>query len=309
MALYRFLFVMVLLAGSQLAFAQPAEYKMTRDEYVEKYKDDAIKEMLVHGVPASITLAQGMLESGNGNSALAVYANNHFGIKCHENWTGMTYTADDDELNECFRKYNSVLESYADHSEFLRSRDRYAFLFELQITDYRGWAKGLANAGYATDPNYASKLIEIIEMYKLYRFDRMVIMPEKPTTVDPHQPPITKPNSAVVLTNNDVKYVLARPGDTYFKLAKELDMGLWQLYKYNETGKNGVLKTGDIVYLQPKRRKASVEYHTVMKGETMYLISQKYGIRLKHLYKKNRMNPGEEPKPGDILYLRKKKRA
>jgi LysM repeat protein len=299
--------VFFLLSGV-LVHAQPAEYKMTRDEYVDKYKDDAVKEMLTYGVPASITLAQGMLESGNGNSALAVYANNHFGIKCHENWTGLTYTADDDEMNECFRKYNSVLESYADHSQFLRSRDRYAFLFELKVTDYRAWAKGLSTAGYATDPNYANKLIEIIEMYKLYKYDNMVIMPDKPTTIDPKQPPITKPVPAVILLNNEVKYVLARPGDTYLKLAKELDMGLWQLYKYNETGKNGILKTGDIVYLQPKRRKAQVEFHTVLKGETMYMISQKYGIRMKHLYKKNNMDPGVEPKPGTILNLRSRKR-
>lgn len=295
---------------SFMLLAQPAEYKMTRDEYVSKYKDDAVKEMLMHGVPASITLAQGMLESGNGNSALAMYANNHFGIKCHE-WTGMTYIQDDDASNECFRKYTSVLESFNDHSLFLKSRDRYAFLFDLKITDYKGWARGLKLAGYATDPNYADKLIEIIETYRLYELDKMSIMPMTKTEVEvKDQPPVTKSPTTKIMLNNNVKYVVAKPGDTYFTLASQLDMGLWQLYKYNETGKSSTIKAGDIVYLQPKHRRSSTtEFHTVKKGDTMYSISQKYGIKLKHLYRKNHMNPGEEPKVGDTINLRNKKRG
>ena len=152
------------------AFSQPAEYKMTRADYVEKYKDIAIKEMLQNGIPASITLAQGVLESENGNSALAMYANNHFGIKCHNDWKGATYIQDDDKKDECFRKYKAPEESFDDHSEFLKTRGRYAFLFELRKTDYKGWAEGLHDAGYTTDKIYASDLIKIIHKNKNYKY-------------------------------------------------------------------------------------------------------------------------------------------
>ncbi|HEY6159655.1 MAG TPA: glucosaminidase domain-containing protein [Bacteroidia bacterium] len=307
-AIFIFIF---LLAGASRILSQPAEYKMTREEYVEKYKDDAIKEMLWHRIPASITLAQGMLESGNGNSALAMYANNHFGIKCHENWNGMTYTWDDNEKNECFRKYNTVLESYEDHSQFLMSRDRYSFLFNLKTTDYRGWAHGLSEAGYATDPEYAQKLIQIIEAYKLYKYDRMVLMPEKQTTSDPKdEQPQIKPVQNTIQFNNELKYVVAKPGDTYSTLAKELDVTVKQLKRYNESNRNDVLKTGEFVYLQSKRRRSFfVDSYTVKKGDSMYSISQQFGIKLKHLYRKNNMKPGEEPKPGDVLNLEHKKRS
>ena len=153
--------------------AQPAEKKNTPADYIAAYKDDAIREMQLFRVPASITLAQGMLESDNGNSALAVYANNHFGIKCHKEWTGDTYTQDDDTKDECFRKYTSAYDSYVDHSEFLKTRPRYSGLFELKITDYKGWANGLKAAGYATHGTYAEDLIAVIEQNKLYEFDRI----------------------------------------------------------------------------------------------------------------------------------------
>ena len=152
-------------------FAQPGSKKITQSEYIEMYKDDAIREMHRSGVPASITLAQGILESGNGNSALARYANNHFGIKCHSDWKGETFIQDDDEKDECFRKYNHVLESYEDHSDFLKKK-RYAFLFDLKITDYKGWANGLKKAGYATNPKYPKLLIDIIELNNLSQYDK-----------------------------------------------------------------------------------------------------------------------------------------
>jgi len=305
-----FLIALFLIGHSSL-FGQPAEYKMSRDEYVEKYKDDAVKEMLTIGVPASITLAQGMLESGNGNSALAVYANNHFGIKCHEDWDGMTYIQDDDASNECFRKYNNVLESFTDHSLFLKNRDRYQFLFELKISDYKAWAKGLKQAGYATDPAYADKLIQIIEQFNLNVLDKMTVMPVTQSSEEPKEKsiiPIKKQDDQKILYNNDLKYVIAKPGDSYFTLAKKLDMGLWQLYKYNETGKNAAIRAGDIVYLQQKRRRGSESTYTAKKGDTMYTISQKFGVKVKFLYKKNHMNPGDEPKVGDVINLRTKKK-
>ena len=303
--------IVMFLIGHSYSFGQPAEYKMSRDEYVDKYKDDAVKEMLTIGVPASITLAQGMLESANGNSALAVYANNHFGIKCHEDWDGMTYIQDDDASNECFRKYNNVLESFTDHSLFLKNRDRYQSLFELKIADYKGWARGLKQAGYATDPSYADKLIFIIEQFNLNTLDKMTVMPVTQGTDEPKEKviPVKKQEEQKIMYNNDLKYVIAKPGDSYFTLAKKLDMGLWQLYKYNESGKNAAIRAGDMVYLQQKRRRGSVDTYTVKKGDSMYTISQKFGIKLKFLYKKNHMNPGDEPKVGSVVNLKTRKKS
>lgn len=290
--------------------AQPAEYKMTRPEYVEKYKDIAIKEMLENGIPASITLAQGLLESDAGNSALAMYANNHFGIKCHKDWTGEKYIQDDDAKDECFRKYKEAEESFNDHSEFLKTRGRYAFLFELRKTDYKGWAEGLKEAGYATDKNYPDKLIKLIDDYKLYQYDRMqevaIDKPKKKT-----EPQIIKPTTSAISSsrklflNNNIKYVVVQDGDSYYKIAHDLDMRLWQLHNYNETGKQTCLQVGDIVYLQPKRKRSQKEEtHTVRFGETMYYISQLYGIKTRHLYKMNNMTEGQEPVAGQKIFLK-----
>jgi LysM repeat protein len=277
-------------------------------DYIAKYKEDAIREMQLSRVPASITLAQGMLESDNGNSALAVYANNHFGIKCHTEWTGDTYIQDDDEKNECFRKYKSVFDSYDDHSKFLTTRKRYAFLFELKTTDYKGWARGLKEAGYATDPKYADRLIDIIERNKLYEFDVQqplpsVIVQSKPK---PHTVSATA-SGREILRNNEVKCVVVKKGDTFYKLAQELGLEVWQLYKYNELDQNAVLKPGQMIYLQPKRKKSRTEQsHTVKPGETLYQISQQYGVKLSALYKINKLQPGAEIKTGDVIRLRRK---
>lgn len=285
--------------------AQPAEYKLTPEEYIEKYKNDAIKEMLMHDVPASITLSQGMLESGNGNSPLAIYANNHFGIKCH-GWDGLTFIQDDDERDECFRKYSSVLESYNDHSKFLRNRFRYAFLFKLKRTDYKGWAKGLKQAGYATNPKYPKLLTDIIERYNLHEFDKVEKMPS--ITPEPEElaaKPMFKGRG--VILNNNVKYIVVKEGDSYFKIVNDFDMMLWQIFKYNDLKRNDRLKAGQIIYLQPKRKKAKYEYHIVKTGESMHSISQKYAIKLKHLYSKNSMREGSKPKAGQRLWLKKRK--
>lgn len=290
-----------------LSLAQPSEYKISAQEYIQRYKEDAIKEMLMHGVPASITLAQGMLESGNGNSALAVYANNHFGIKCHKGWTGATYIMDDDAKDECFRKYPSVLDSYTDHSLFLKTRSRYASLFELKRTDYEGWAKGLKAAGYATDPRYADRLIQLIELHKLYQYDQVDEMPAPSAITVSSSPAPEKMKLNRVMVFNNRKHVVIKPGDTFYKIAMETDVELWQLYKYNEMDKNDKLIPGTKIYIQPKRNKAKEKYHIVEKGETMHSISQLHGIKLKALYKKNNMERGAEPKPGDKIYLRKRK--
>ncbi len=302
-------FLVLILSLPLLLFAQPAERKMTAQQYIESYKEDAIKEMLMYNIPASITLAQGMLESGNGNSDLAVYANNHFGIKCHKGWDGPTYIKDDDAKDECFRKYSNVLESYTDHSQFLKSRSRYAFLFELKRTDYKGWAKGLKEAGYATDPKYTARLLEIIETHKLYQYDEIGGMDN--IDVFAQKPDNTKANQKLetreILRFRFIKYIVVKPGDTFYKIARDTDKDLWQLYKYNDLNEKDVLIAGQKLYLQPKHRKAKEPTHIVKKGETMHSISQLHGIKLKNLYKKNNMKPNEQPKIGDTLYLRKNK--
>lgn len=306
------LFIAHCLLPIAYCFGQPAEYRQTKADYVEKYKDIAIKEMLENGIPASITLAQGILESDAGNSALAVYANNHFGIKCHKEWTGDKYIQDDDTKDECFRKYKAAEESFDDHSEFLKTRGRYAFLFELRKTDYKGWAEGLREAGYATDKSYAVRLIKLIDDNKLYQYDRMQEAAiDKKEKKKPEQQ-IIKPSSLPVspakkiFLNNEIKYVVVQDGDTYYKIAQQLDMRLWQLHSYNETGKQTCLQVGDIVYLQPKRRHShKEEFHIARWGETLYYISQLYGIKMKHLYKMNKMVDGQEPTAGQKIVLKK----
>lgn len=304
-SLFVFLFFLPL-----AALAQPAEKKNTPHDYIEKYKADAIQEMQLFRVPASITLAQGMLESDNGNSALAVYANNHFGIKCHKEWSGETYTQDDDEKDECFRKYGSVYDSYVDHSEFLKTRPRYAFLFELKMTDYEGWAKGLKSAGYATDPKYADRLIDIIKRYQLFEYDKLegvAPIAAEPQKTHGNKTVSTNVSRREIYLNNSIKYVIVKSGDTFMKIAQELDMGVWQLYKYNDMNKNSALRTGQILYIQPKRRKAGPDKHQIKPGETMYDVSQKYGVKLKKLYQYNGLGPGDQPKTGQVVYLKKKK--
>lgn len=298
---------LVLFFSTALA-AQPAEKKLSPQDYIDKYKDDAVREMLIAGVPASITLAQGMLESGNGNSALAVYANNHFGIKCHNDWTGDTFIQDDDASDECFRKYPSVLDSYLDHSNFLKTRNRYAFLFQLKQTDYEGWAKGLKEAGYATDPRYATRLIDIIEQYKLYDYDKITQVPSRPLDTTNVPGTIVGNNgSRQIFENNEVKYVVAKKGDSMLKLATELGMSLPEIYRYNDTRRGYIPQTGEMIYIQPKHRSSEkFSSHTVKPGETLFSISQQYGVKMRILRKRNQLTKGQEPKAGDVLTLKKK---
>lgn len=293
------------------AIAQPSEYKMKPGEYVAKYKDDAIKEMFQFGIPASITLAQGMLESDNGNSPLAVYANNHFGIKCHAEWTGAAFIQDDDTKNECFRKYEKALDSYTDHSNFLKTRSRYNFLFSLKSNDYKGWAKGLKQAGYATHPKYAQMLIDLIERNKLYEYDQVTTIPSlTPSNKNNHSEKKLQSNNneQTVLSNNNVKCVLAKNGDTYESLAKRLDLPVRMLCRFNDASHETVIVAKQCIYIQPKKNRAQQRFHTVIQGETMYAVSQQYGVKLKKLYRKNNMSEGTEPKVGQKLSLRKRVR-
>ncbi|RPH33223.1 MAG: LysM peptidoglycan-binding domain-containing protein [Bacteroidales bacterium] len=292
-----------------------AQKKQTRDEYINRYKDVAIYQMKTQGVPASIILAQGLLESDNGNSYLAVKANNHFGIKCHKTWSGPTVHQDDDARNECFRKYSNPEKSYKDHSDFLRGARRYALLFDLEPTDYKGWSYGLKKAGYATNPHYAEMLIKIIEDNSLYAFDRgITVEVESPTKglgdlVDIDKFVIDMNKHRKVYTRNRIKYIIVKKGDNYASLTKELELLPWQLASYNEISKDSSLKDGQELYIQPKRTKAEINHsvHVVEKGETMYSISQMYGIKMKSLYRKNRMQIGNDIEVGQVIHLRKRK--
>ena len=267
------------------------------EAYIKKYRDIAVEEMRKYHIPASITLAQGLLESGAGQSTLARKSNNHFGIKCGSDWDGKSVRYDDDARNECFRAYKHPKQSYEDHSKFLASRSRYAFLFKLKITDYKGWAKGLKKAGYATDRRYAQRLIDIIELYDLHLYDTKKGLKWMKDNPNPHQPYIA----------NGLVYIVVRPGDTWKSISKEFDVSRKKLRKYNDLYKGYVLQPGDILYLEKKNRKADKEHvvHVLRAGESMYSISQKYGIRLKNLYKRNKMEPDSPaPEVGTILRLR-----
>jgi hypothetical protein len=296
--------------AQELVFGQ-GKPKWTREEYISTFADLAMKEMHRVGIPASITLAQACLESDNGNSTLAVKGNNHFGIKCHD-WDGKTLRHDDDSRRECFRAYNSAYDSYKDHSHFLTTKSRYAPLFELSPHDYRGWAKGLKKAGYATASNYATLLIRIIEENELYRYDILVLEGGigNGTDTTPYLAEHPYPTTRQILMNNRIEYILVEPGDTPESLRNELSLYRNELYRYNNLFKGTKLEPGQIIYLQPKRNKAARgnEIHVVEEGQTMYDISQIYGVKLNHLYRRNLMAEGEQPLEGTEIYLRKKKR-
>lgn len=267
------------------------------EAYIKQYRDLAVEEMKKYHIPASITLAQGLLESGAGQSALARKSNNHFGIKCGGDWNGRTVSHNDDARGECFRAYKHPKQSYEDHSKFLASRSRYASLFKLKITDYKGWARGLKKAGYATNPRYADQLIGIIELYALHKYDTKGGLKWVKENPNPHQPYIA----------NGLVYIVARTGDTWKSISKEFDISKRKLQKYNDLYKGYELQEGDILYLEKKNRKAPKNHivHVLRAGESMYVISQKYGIRLKNLYKLNKMDEDDSaPEVGTILRLR-----
>ncbi len=307
-----FFYVLCGLCFSMLLTAQ--QKRISRVEYIEKYKDIAIEKMRKTGIPASITLSQACLESDDGNSWLAKEANNHFGIKCGTTWNGERVYKDDDNPNDCFRKYSTVFDSYEDHSNYLLNSRRYASLFKLNTKDYKAWARGLKDAGYATNPQYADLLIKIIEDFELYKYDEEIIV-EK-TAYHGEQKGKTANEewninlfSHTVKINNDVKYIIVKQGDTFESIAKEFNMWVKELYKYNDLTKDSVLRPGQVLYLQPKRNKAEAgkEKHTVKHGETLYSISQYYAVKMKKLRFRNNLMSDMDVKPGDIVYLRKRK--
>jgi len=283
--------------------------------YVSRYADQAMSEMQRTGVPASITLAQGMIESDYGRSRLATEANNHFGIKCHSDWQGGKIYHDDDRRRECFRKYNRVEDSFLDHSDFLMNGTRYSFLFDLPPDDYKEWARGLKKAGYATNPKYASMLINMIEENMLYLYDRQSLGREERVREVRVEEPETNDELVIASSGirvgekNRIQYIVINENDTYESIIEEFGLMSWELFRYNDLDDEAEPVPGQIIYLQPKRNRAEVgnDYHIVKEGETMHSISQKYGIKLKVLYEKNHILINREPVIGTELWLRRTK--
>ena len=317
-----------------------------QDDYIRKYSATAVREMYRSGVPASITLAQGLLESRYGQSELAVRGNNHVGIKCHD-WKGKKMYYDDDAKGECFRVYSSADESFRDHSDFLRYRDRYKFLFDYDVTDYKSWAYGLKKAGYATDPSYPSKLIKIIEDYHLYDYDIMtsapsdeavkeagkkagkrkrqkrpggaqqeaVVIPESPHSIEEPKrltredlgEKFTFSLSRKIYSINGVKFIYANEGETYSSIADKYDLFPKEILRFNDTGSDRSLMTGEVVYIQTKKTRAAKgmdKYISDEGGETMRELSQRFGLKLKNLCKMNGRGTGYVSQPGDEFVLR-----
>lgn len=318
-----FLLLSLLFPLSLSLFAQ----KITPEEYIQTYKDIAMREMREHKIPASITLAQGLLESGAGNSALAREAKNHFGIKCHKGWTGQTYIQDDDEKDECFRKYNDAEESFRDHSEFLCTRGRYSALFDLEITDYVGWAKGLKAAGYATNPKYAQLLIDRIELYNLAKYDQIALGRMKDDNLLPDIAPEDElielaysptdrsafvlvdmtPEKRFIYENNGVRFVYAKEGETPEQLAKDFGIKYKKFCDYNllKRPDEMVFHSGDVVYLEKLRnRNWKAKKHTVEEGETLRDVALRFAVKPNKILKKNKLQDGSRLQVGQQLWLR-----
>ncbi|MDP2888290.1 MAG: glucosaminidase domain-containing protein [Bacteroidota bacterium] len=290
--------------------------QLTRDEYIRKFYKLAISEMKRSGIPASITLAQGCWESGNGNSRLATEANNHFGIKCKSEWRGKKIYHDDDASQECFRKYANAETSYIDHSNFLMSGSRYSFLFQLDPKDYVGWAHGLKKAGYATDPTYAQRLIKIIEEYKLHVYDEYVDNRQLASLKNETAPVKIQPSTLGKINSrhkielrNGLRTVVVEEGDSYQSITKDLALKDWELHTYNDIEKDSKVRVNEILYIEAKYKKGNKDHkqHVAEDGDTMHYIAQRYALRMKPLLKRNRMKKGEEPIAGQIVYLRNKR--
>lgn len=304
MFMYKIAIIFLFSISSMASWAQ-MKWNQSYQLYINQYKDLAIREMLQYRIPASITLAQAVFESGAGRSRLAMLGNNHFGIKCHD-WTGRTIAEDDDALGECFRAYDHPLQSFEDHSKFLVNSSRYRKLFSLSMEDYRGWAHGLKACGYATNPLYAHKLIELIELYKLYVYDSARSYDHAMVEYSGNQTVVNqaKPLHPIAIFNKNY-YIRARRGDTFKLIGEEIGVSYKKIAKYNERDKDDTLTEGEIIFLKKKRKKAPKAFknrpHVVKDGESLYIIAQIYGMRLSSLYKLNDFTPDHTIHVGDVV--------
>ncbi len=297
-----------------VSFAQ----KMTPDEYISTYRNIAIEEMKRSGIPASVTLAQGILETECGNSDLVKKSNNHFGIKCKSSWTGESVTHTDDAPNECFRKYSRPEDSYKDHSDYLKTSARYASLFELDPSDYKGWAYGLKKAGYATNPRYPQIVISNIEKYNLQQFDNLTteeidnLAITKVTAVQKPAAPVvasadisTIQNSIKLKTKlNGLKAIVAPKGTSLLAIATMADIDMGKLLEYNDLTKDGLLADEQIIYLEKKPKQGNRDYYIALQKETLYDIAQNNAVQLKYLSQFNNMSSTEIVKKGTKVKLR-----
>lgn len=283
------------------------EKQISKKEYVEQWRTTAVQQMIQYKIPASITMAQAILESGSGNSELARKGNNHFGIKCHD-WEGEKMYLDDDAKGECFRVYTSADESYVDHSDFLKTKKRYANLFALEQTDYKSWAKGLKEAGYATNPKYPELLIGIIEDLKLNELDQLGIQNNAiAPNLSASQNEVKGSNKHQILVHSSkVKYVIAKKGDTFYKISKEFGLTLSQLYRFNDFDeKKDVLVEGDIVYIHPKRNRSKNKFIVLTESMTVNQLSQKEAIDPDKILKYNKIDsPNTVIQKGEKVILR-----
>ncbi len=326
------LFFVILTLLSCVFPALATERRISREEYIDRYRYIAIEHQQRYGIPASITMAQGILESDCGNSELSTRSNNHFGIKCKSNWTGRTVRHTDDAPDECFRAYDHVEHSYEDHAKFLDESPRYDSLFNFSPTDYRSWARGLKGAGYATAPDYAPRLVKIIEDSKLYlldveaeegvkAYDAMLAAKHKETnrksdqkpastspTVDPnnYSVPISTFNGYPIYKTNRTRYTRAKAGDSYKSIAKSFGIPRSSIAKYNDTSAKRAIKSGDVVYLEMKRHKwrGNTHEHRVRSGESVHSLSQSYAIRERSLRKINHLGRRDEIPVGAIIHLK-----
>ncbi len=316
------LVILVLFLGGLNAYAQKNE---VIQRYIDEYKELAMEEMQRTGVPASIKLAQGIHETMAGTSPLVLKSNNHFGIKCKSNWKGESVSHDDDARGECFRKYPSSLESYRDHSDFLRGGSRYAFLFDLDPTDYRGWANGLKKAGYATNPQYPLLIIKLVEEYGLQDYTLIAMGRKAPAEVvlarveekDPARPVAVVAKEVVPAVArpsypdgefriNETRVIFVKKGTPYLSIALEYNVSLGRIFEFNDLREMETAQEDQLVYLQRKRKTGKDEFHIVRPGETLYDIAQEQAIRLGSLLEYNGFSKQTQPAVGDKLWLRNK---
>jgi hypothetical protein len=316
---HKLLFTLLFAAVSNLIFAQSSDVVR---KYIETYKNVAIAEEIRTGVPAAITLAQGIHETGAGTSDLVVASNNHFGIKCN-GWNGQTVSHDDDAKGECFRKYDNPGDSYKDHSDFLKNRPYYTSLFKLDPADYKAWAYGLKKAGYATNPKYAQILIKLIEDYGLQQYtllaldgkfadggDVVYASDVKTDDAKTNEPVIQK---AVVRTYNypsgvfkinETSVVFVKKGTSFLKVANDNDISLSRLFEFNDMKPVDIAENDQLMYLQRKRKIGPEEFHIVQEGETLHDIAQAEGIRFESLLEYNMLKDGMQPAAGEKLNLK-----
>lgn len=306
--------------GCTFIFAQSQRLSDKYINYIKKYHPLAQQQQKMHGIPASITLAQGLLESQCGESRLAKVGNNHFGIKCN-GWTGDTILKDDDKINDCFRRYSRAEDSFSDHSAFLK-RKRYAPLFNLKKDDYAAWARTLKKCGYATDPAYPDKLIRLIETYQLYKYDKNETplfadnsksknkvdtkYTDENITINDEQLATEIGNAHVIRRRWGIYYVVAHEGDTFASLAKELNVKEKNLAKFNDLHKDDAIAPGETIWIEQKEKEAAMgnNQYTAKQGDTLHSISQYYGIRLKNLAKMNKLKENSIITPGTVIILR-----